>query len=93
MRHLIERRARVSPAFVVAVIALFVALSGAAVATTTGMISGLSIKNSSITGADVKDKSLTRRGLPRIRARACRRGGSGRRSGAQGRPRCPWREG
>jgi hypothetical protein len=59
MRQLIERRARVSPAFVVAVIALFVALSGAAVATTTGMISGASIKNSSITGADVKDKSLT----------------------------------
>jgi Collagen triple helix repeat (20 copies) len=58
MRRLISPRLRVSPALVVAVIALFVALSGAAVATTTTLVSGAHIKNNSITGTDVKDKSL-----------------------------------
>jgi hypothetical protein len=58
MRQLIARRLRMSPAFVVAVIALFVSLSGAAVATTSALISGVNIKNGTITGADVKDKSL-----------------------------------
>jgi hypothetical protein len=59
MRRLIARRVRVSPAFVVALIALFVALSGAAVATTTAMISGAGIKDNSITGSDVKNSSIT----------------------------------
>jgi hypothetical protein len=59
MSRLIARRVRVTPAFVVALVALFVALSGAAVATTTAMISGASIKDNSITTADVKNKSLT----------------------------------
>jgi hypothetical protein len=50
-----------SPAMVVAAIALFVALTGTAVATTSALITGKQIKNSSITGADVKNKSLTPR--------------------------------
>ena len=40
-------------------IALFVALSGTAVATTSALITGAQIKNSSITGIDVKNRSLT----------------------------------
>jgi hypothetical protein len=46
---------------VVAMLALFVALTGTAVATTSALITGKQIKNSSITGADVKNKSLTPR--------------------------------
>ena len=53
--------ARVSPAFVVAMVALFVALTGTAVATTSALITGNQIKNGSITGLDVKNKSLTAR--------------------------------
>lgn len=45
----------------VAMLALFVALSGTAVATTSALITGAQIKNGSITGADVKNKSLTAR--------------------------------
>ena len=52
---------RMSPAMVIAMVALFVALSGTAVATTSALITGAQIKNSSITGADVKNKSLTPR--------------------------------
>ena len=43
---------------VVAMLALFVALTGTAVATTSALITGNQIKNSSITGADIKNKSL-----------------------------------
>jgi hypothetical protein len=49
---------RVSPAMVVAMLALFVALTGTAVATTSALITGNQIKNSSITGLDIKNKSL-----------------------------------
>jgi hypothetical protein len=49
----------ISPAFVVALVALFVAMSGAAVATTTAMISGAGIKDNTITGSDVKNSSIT----------------------------------
>ena len=52
---------RISPAMIIAMVALFVALSGTAVATTSALITGKQIKNSSITGADVKNKSLTAR--------------------------------
>jgi hypothetical protein len=55
------RRFWPSPAMVIAVIALFVALTGTAVATTSALITGKQIKNSSITGADVKNRSLTPR--------------------------------
>jgi hypothetical protein len=50
-----------SPALVVAMVAVFVALTGTAVATTSALITGAQIKNGSITGADVKNKSLTAR--------------------------------
>jgi hypothetical protein len=50
---------RVSPALVVAMVALFVALTGTTVAATTKLITGKQIANSSITGLDVKNKSLT----------------------------------
>jgi hypothetical protein len=43
---------------IVAMLALFVALTGTAVATTSALITGNQIKNSSITGADIKNKSL-----------------------------------
>ncbi len=52
---------RMSPAMAVAMLALFVALSGTAVATTSALITGRQIKNGSITGLDVKNKSLTPR--------------------------------
>src|SRR5262245_26225710 len=48
-----------SPAMVVALLALFVALSGTALATSAALITGADVKNSSLTGLDVKDKSLT----------------------------------
>ena len=54
----VVRFVRVSPAMVVAMAALFVALTGTAVATTSALITGNQIKNSSITGADIKNKSL-----------------------------------
>ncbi|HYI35366.1 MAG TPA: hypothetical protein VEX39_02075 [Thermoleophilaceae bacterium] len=50
---------RPSPAMVVASIALFVALGGTGYAAATGSIDSREIKNSSIQGGDVKDKSLT----------------------------------
>jgi hypothetical protein len=46
---------------IVAMLALFVALTGTAVATTSALITGNQIKNSSITGLDVKNRSLTPR--------------------------------
>jgi hypothetical protein len=56
---MLARFFRVSPAMVVAMLALFVALTGTAVATTSTLITGKQIKNSSITGIDVKNRSLT----------------------------------
>ena len=47
----------------VAMLALFVALTGTAVATTSALITGAQIKNDSITGADVKNKSLSARDI------------------------------
>jgi hypothetical protein len=61
LRKVLVRLLRQSPAMVVAMLALFVALTGTAVATTSALITGNQIKNSSITGADVKNKSLTAR--------------------------------
>jgi hypothetical protein len=43
---------------VVAMLALFVALTGTAVATTSALITGKQIKNGSITGLDLKNKSV-----------------------------------
>jgi Collagen triple helix repeat (20 copies) len=48
----------VSPAMVVAMLALLVGLTGTAVATTSVLVTGTQIVNGSITGADVKNRSL-----------------------------------
>jgi hypothetical protein len=61
LRKVLLRLLRQSPAMVVAMLALFVALTGTAVATTSALITGNQIRNSSITGLDVKNKSLTPR--------------------------------
>jgi hypothetical protein len=47
----------------VAMLALFVALTGTAVATTSALITGKQIKNGSITGLDIKNKSVTATGI------------------------------
>jgi Collagen triple helix repeat (20 copies) len=59
LKKLLARLVRQSPAMIVAMLALFVALTGTAVATTSALITGKQIANSSITGLDVKNKSLT----------------------------------
>jgi hypothetical protein len=58
LKKLLVRVARQSPAMIVAMLALFVALTGTAVATTSALIGSAQIKNNSITGLDVKNKSL-----------------------------------
>jgi hypothetical protein len=50
---------RPSPAIVVALLALFVSLTGTAVATTSALITGRQVADGSLTGRDVKNKSLT----------------------------------
>jgi hypothetical protein len=50
---------RQSPSMIVAMLALFVAMGGTAIAASSALITGKQIKNSSITGLDVKNKSLT----------------------------------
>ena len=74
---------RISPSMAVAMLALFVALGGTAVATTSALITGNQIKNGSITGLDVKNRSLTPRDF-----RGSVRGTRGLRglTGAQGAP-------
>lgn len=59
MKQRLGKFMRLSPAMVVAMLALFVALTGTAVATTSALITGKSIKNGSVTGLDIKNKSLT----------------------------------
>lgn len=60
-----------SPAMIVAMLTLFVALTGTAVATTSALITGKQIKNNSITGADIKNRSIALRDLA-TRARGAR---------------------
>lgn len=65
MRHmsrLTRLPRRLSPAMVVALIALFVALGGTATAARV-LLTGADIKDNSLTGADVKNGSLTPRDL------------------------------
>jgi hypothetical protein len=59
LKRLLARFVRQSPAMAVAMLALFVAMGGTAIAAGSALITGKQIKNSSITGADVKNKSLT----------------------------------
>ena len=58
MKKLLGRVARQSPALIVAMLALLVALTGTAVATTSALIGSAQIRNNSITGLDVKNRSL-----------------------------------
>jgi hypothetical protein len=60
MKHTLTRLVHQSPAIVVALLALFVAMGGTAVSAGT-LITGKQVKNGSITGADVKNMSLTPR--------------------------------
>lgn len=50
---------RPSPAMVVALLALFVALAGGATAARQVLITGSDVRNNSLTGADVRNNSLT----------------------------------
>jgi hypothetical protein len=59
LKKLLASLARQSPSMIVAMLALFVAMGGTAIAASTALITGKQIKNSSITGLDVKNKSLT----------------------------------
>jgi len=59
LKKLLARFVRQSPSMIVAMLALFVAMGGTAIAASSILITGKQIKNSSITGADVKNKSLT----------------------------------
>jgi hypothetical protein len=61
LKKLFARLVRQSPSMIVAMLALFVAMGGTAIAASSALITGKQIKNSSITGADVKNKSLTPR--------------------------------
>ena len=80
MRKVFARLGRVSPAMVVAMLALFVALTGTAVATTSALITGKQIKNGSITGLDIKNKSVTATDIKgRLRGATGARGPQGRR--------------
>ncbi len=84
MKKLLARLVRQSPAMIVAMLALFVALTGTAVATTSALITGKQIANSSITGADVKNKSLTGQDIKgQLRGPRGLRGAAGA-AGAQG---------
>jgi len=58
LKKLLVRLVRQSPAMIVAMLALFVALTGTAVATSSALIGSAQIKNNSITGLDVKNRSL-----------------------------------
>jgi hypothetical protein len=59
LKKLLARLVRQSPAMIVALLALFVAMGGTAIAASSALVTGKQIANSSITGADVKNKSLT----------------------------------
>lgn len=51
-------RRRLSPSMIVALLALFVAMTGTATATTAALITGKQIANGSITGADIRNASI-----------------------------------
>ena len=55
---------RPSPAMVVALLALFVALGGSSYAALT--VTGRNVKNSSLTGRDVRNNSLTGRDVKNL---------------------------
>jgi Collagen triple helix repeat (20 copies) len=59
LKKLLVRFMRQSPSMIVAMLALFIAMGGTAIAASSALITGKQIANSSITGLDVKNKSLT----------------------------------
>jgi cytochrome b len=59
LKKLLGRLVRQSPAMIVAMLALFVALTGTAVATSSALIGSAQIKNNSITGLDEKQIAET----------------------------------
>jgi len=79
-----ERIHRPSPAMVVALFALFVAMGGTGYAAATGSIDSRELKNSSIQGVDVKDKSLTAKDFSGSVRGATGRPGANGANGAQG---------
>lgn len=84
MKKLLARLVRQSPAMAVAMLALFVALTGTAVATTSVLITGKQIQNNSITGLDIRNKSVAVADLaPRARGLRGPRGATGS-TGAKG---------
>ena len=83
MRH---RPHRPSPAMVIALIALFVALGGTGYAAATGSIDSRELKNSSVQGVDVKDKSLTAKDFNGSVRGATGAAGARGANGAQGPP-------
>ena len=77
-------RRHFTPSMIIALVALFVSLSGGAYAAL--VVTGKAVKNNSLTGVDIKDRSLTakefkRGGLP---TGAAGRDGANGRDGAQG---------
>ena len=83
MRQITSKRVRrvPSPATIIAGLALVVAGAGVGVGTATSLITGKQIKNGSITGVDVKDRSLTAKDFDGTRVLA---GGPAGPRGAQG---------
>jgi hypothetical protein len=77
-----SRSSRPSPALVVAVVALVVALGGTATAAGVLITSGSQIKDGSITGADLKDRSIGPKDLAAATTRTL--GGSAASAGGRG---------
>ena len=63
MKKLLARFARQSPSMIVAMLALFVALGGTAIAASSALITGKQIANSSITGARRQEQVAHAEGL------------------------------
>jgi hypothetical protein len=72
-RSTLFSRLKLSPATVLAALALFVALGGSATATTVA-ITGKQVKNGTLTGADVKNESLTGKDVRNLTGKDIRRG-------------------
>ena len=88
MKKLLVRMARQSPALIVAMLALFVALTGTAVATTSALIRKHPDQEQLDHGSRREEQVADAEGLSRLRPRSARPSGldrRGRRSGSEGR--------
>ena len=90
LRRLGVRRGRPPVALVIALIALFVALGGGATAAGKVLFTGKQIKNKSITGVDIKPKSI---GPKHLNSRALAKLEVSGSDAAQHRRRPGWPEG